>query len=219
MPNDIKITICEYGSDIITGLPNGQKIKCKDTIYLNIHILEEYEPMSTQHLKTEDIIEELDKVSKNIRRYINYVILAPFVCPIEYPEVLGPILATGHSDKGKIIIYAIPASRDYLKSTLAEQFCLSHEAGHIIDGKKESKNDSFACSSRWTMAMCEDSKSRKRADLPKYYVSWYAQDMKSLHEDFADSVMYYSDDRHRIFLKENFPNRYKILEELLEKLD
>jgi hypothetical protein len=57
---------------------------------------------------------------------------------------------------------------------------------------------------------------RTRQDLTTYLVSPNAEEMKSLREDFADSVMFFSDDGcYKEFLRENYPNRYKILEELI----
>ena len=52
--------------------------------------------------------------------------------------------------------------------------------------------------------------------MPLFLVSKNAEDLQCLREDFADSVMYFSDEGlYKEFLKENFPNRYKILEELI----
>jgi hypothetical protein len=79
--NAPEFTIHEYGSDVIFGLPDDQKIKCKDTIYLGVHILEEAESLGTQQLKTKDIIEELDKIPTKIRQYISSIVLATFSHP------------------------------------------------------------------------------------------------------------------------------------------
>jgi hypothetical protein len=49
----IETTIHEYGSDVITGMPDGQKIKWKDTTYSRIqvvylHRVVEHEKRSTR---------------------------------------------------------------------------------------------------------------------------------------------------------------------------
>jgi len=163
-------------------------------------------------------------VPTNIRKYISTIVLAPFDHP--YQELFnkrrgksGAAFASADYGKRQITIYPIPAERSVLKNTLAEHLTLSHEAGHIIDASiQPPEMGFFAYTPRWSEAMCKDSKvERARQDLPQYMVSANAEQMKSLREDFADSVMYFSDEGgYKEFLKENFPNRYKLLEELID---
>ena len=218
-----EFNVREYGSDVIFGMPDGPKTKWKETAYLGVYILEEYEPIGTQNLKTEDLINELGKVPNNIRKYITSIVLAPFSHPHQewFNKRMGRegnAFASANPELGQITIYAIPKERAILKETLSKHFTLAHEAGHIIDAViQQPEFGFFAYSPKWSKAMCEDSRvERNRSDLPSYLVSPYAEEMKSLRDDFADSVMYFSSEgRYKEFLKENFPNRYKILEELL----
>jgi len=116
-------------------------------------------------------------------------------------------------------------NRDFLKRRLSEHFTLPHEAGHIIDGNIRGPNKFYSTGMEWQEAMCLDTRTkRNRTDLPEYYVSDYAEDTRkkfgkgrALLEDFADSVMYFSDENgYKEFLKENFPHRFWILEDLLK---
>ena len=213
-----KFTIHEYGSDVILAL-NDIKLKCKDTIYKGVHILEEAEPTGAQHLKTEDILEEIDKLPRYICKYISSVALVPFPCPHE--ENGDPILADAKWLKMQVTIYAIPYDRNVLKDALAHHHTLAHEAGHIIDREimrnKGQSSNYLSYTPQWAKAMCEDSRiKRTRSDMPTYLVSQYAEKRQSIGEDFADSVKCFSFQEGRVFLKDNFPNRYKILEEHIE---
>jgi len=72
----IRTELHEYGSGVIVGMQEGQKIKWNDIeTSFGIHILEEYKPSGTQQLKAEDIIEELNKIPENIRKYVISVAL------------------------------------------------------------------------------------------------------------------------------------------------
>jgi hypothetical protein len=224
MPENVhEYTIHEYGPDVISGLDAHQKIKFKDTTYQGVHILEEAEPLGTQHLKTEDIKEELDKLPKNIRKYITSIVLAPFTHPHQdwfdrRSGREGNAFASANPELLQITIYAIPQERNVLKDTLAKHFTLAHEAGHLIDGKIQPPEFGFfAYTPTWSKAICEDSRvKRNREDLPSFLVSSYAEELKSLRDDFADSVMYFSDEGgYKEFLKENFPNRFRLLEGFL----
>lgn len=218
----VETGIYEYGSDVVNGMPEGQKIKWTDaTTSSRIHVLEEYEPIGTQNLKIEDIIEELNKIPPNIRKYISIIVLAPFNHPGQdcINKRIGresTAFASGDWLNRQITIYAIPKERSILKETLSDHMTLPHETGHIIDGNIQRNMEFFAYTPRWTKAMCEDTKVEHiTPDLPYYFVSPNAEDLKSLREDFADSVMYFSSSIYNKFLKTDFPNRYKILEELI----
>lgn len=186
MPNDgQRNTTHNYGLRVIPALKDI-KLKFKDTEYQRIDILEEAEPIGTQRLRTEDIIEEIDKLPENIRKYITSIVLFPFSFPDD--DVNDPVLASADWSKKQIIIYAISQDRQTLKDTLASNLTLAHEAGHIIDGcvLRNTGNSSYFLSytPRWAMAMCADSKiKRTRDDLPLYLVSVYAEKRQSLGED------------------------------------
>lgn len=214
----------EYDSSVVAGMPEGQRIKWSDAITTSrIHILDESEPMGAQKLRIEDIIGELNKVPPNIRKYIWTIVLTPYPNPYNEffrrrsgREVDG--LAFSDYEKRQIIICPTSMGREKTKETIAKQFTLIHETGHIIDATiQPPEMGFFAYTPKWTKAICEDTKVTKtRPGLPSYLLSDYAEDMKSLREDFADSVVYFSDEGGlKILLRENFPNRYRILEDLL----
>jgi hypothetical protein len=214
----VKTEIHEYGSDVINGLPKGQKIKWSEFITTSkIHILEEYEPTGAQHLKAEDVIEELNKIPENIRKYISIIVLAPFSFSGYYAECP---FASAYWLNSEITIYAFESDRAFLKDKLARHHTIAHEAGHIIDrnimhGSGYSSNY-LSYTPMWSKAMCADSQiMRVHEKWPSYLISPYAEDRNSIGEDFADSVMYFSYETSKAFLRDNYPNRYKILEEFL----
>jgi hypothetical protein len=226
----IRIEIHEYDSSVVVGMPKDQKIKWKDIeTAFRIHILEEYEPSGAQHLKAEDIIEELNRIPENMRKYVTSVALVPFAHPYkdhfiskEDAEDGWTIIGSGDYYKNQITIYAVPLDRPNIKSVLRNKRTLCHEAGHIIDGdprakaKLKIKARFISHTPQWTMAMCQDSKiKRESTELSSYFVSKYAEGMYLLNEDFADSVKYFSDEFCRAWLKQYCPSRYKILEDLL----
>lgn len=225
----VNTEIHEYGSDVVMGMPAGQKIKWKDTTCsrkdatTRVHILEEFEPTGKQNLKTEDIIEELNKLPNNLRKYVISIALVPFGHPDQgyfnrrTGNSGGVAFASGDFVNCQITIYAIPKERSILKEALASHFTLAHEIGHIIDGVIQKESEFFAYTPKWTKAMCEDTKiTHITPDLPYYFVSLNAENMNSLREDFADSVMYFSSNIYNEFLKVDFPNRYKILKEIID---
>jgi hypothetical protein len=221
----LEYTVCEYGPDIVLGMPDGQKTKMRNFLFENITIVEEDAPMGTQKLKADDIIEELEKIPKNIRKYIRSVVLSPYTypCPKYFAgenEKEELILASGDYVNRQITIYALPQDRSVLKEGLANNFTLAHETGHIVDRAIDPKRGFFAYTLQWSKAICEDSKiKRNKSDLPSYLVSPYAEHKQSIREDFADSFMFFLDKgRREVFLKENYPHRYKILEELFDRI-
>ena len=159
--------VCEYGPDIVLGMPKGQTIEMNNTIFENITIVDEYDPSGTQKLKAEDIIEEIKKIPKNIRKYISSIVLSPFTHP--YQELFNKRMgreakafASADYERRQITIYAVPEERSCLKERLAKHFTLSHEAGHIIDGAiLDPVMGFFAYNPRWVKAICEDSKIRR----------------------------------------------------------
>ena len=200
-------------------MPKGQKIKWREFITTSrIHILEEYEPTGAQHLKAEDIIEELNKIPENIRKHISIIVLAQFSFSGDGAE--DPFASADWS-KSEITIYAFDHDREFLKERLADHQTIAHEAGHIIDRNimRGMGHNSYYLSytPMWSKAMCADSQlGRAHPDLPLFLISYYAEDRQSIGEDFADSVMWYSHESSKAFLRDNYPNRYKILEEFLE---
>jgi len=226
----IRTELHEYGSGVIVGMQEGQKIKWNDIeTSFGIHILEEYKPSGTQQLKAEDIIEELNKIPENIRKYVISVALVPFTHPYkehfiseEEVEDGWAIIGSGDYCKNQITIYAVPLDRSILKDVLRKELTLGHEAGHIIDGdprakaKLKTKGRFISHTPQWTMAMCKDSKiKRASTELPSYFVSKYAEDAYLLNEDFAESVKCFSDEYFRAWLSQYCPSRYKILDDLL----
>jgi hypothetical protein len=213
----VNTEIHDYGSSVINGMPKGQKIKWREFITTSrISILEEYAPTGAQHLKVGDIIEELNKIPENIRKYISIIVLAPFS-----GDGAEDPFASADWSKSEITIYAFDHDRAFLKKQLADHRTIAHEAGHIIDRNimRNKGHSSYYLSytPMWSKAMCADSKLR-RLDLDPslFLISPYAECRQSIGEDFADSVMLFSYETSKELLKENYPNRYKILEEFLE---
>ena len=76
-----------------------------------------------------------------------------------------------------------------------------HELGHIID----SKVGNISEKQEWSAAIVEDEKMNNKKSVSSYGET-------SLKEDFAESIKLYY--RNRDYFRENFPNRFKLLEEL-----
>ena len=185
--------------------------------------------MGTQQLKAEDIIEELNKIPENIRKYVISVALVPFTHPYkehfiseEEVEDGWAIIGSGDYCKNQITIYAVTLDRPTLKGVLRNELTLCHEIGHIIDGdarakaKLKTEGRFISHTLRWAMAMCKDNKNKRATtELSSYFVSKYAERTYLLNEDFADSVKFFSDENCRAWLKQNCPSRYRILEDLL----
>lgn len=215
----VETEIRVYSSDVINGLPKNQNIEWRDVITASkIHILEESVPTGTQRLKVEDVIEELNKIPENIRKYISIIVLAPFSFSGDSAECP---FASADWSKSEITIYALEHDREFLKKLLADHHTIAHEAGHILDRNimwgKGYSSYFLSYTPMWSRAICADSQiQRSLKDLPPFLISTYAEDRQSIGEDFADSVMLYSYETSKIFLKDNYPNRYKILEEFLE---
>jgi hypothetical protein len=190
--------------------------------YKGATVWEEVNPIGTQHLKAKDIIERLKSFPDYLSRQVRYVILSPFSNPNEC-IINGEYKKTWAScnyENARITFFMQPFfdrenSKLYL---LSHKRTLQHEIGHIIGGNLIHRNDFNKSGIGWIEAMCLDSRlERVRSDLPKYYVSKYAEisnnEFDALLEDIAESVVQYSDENDlRNQLKENYPNRYKILE-------
>ena len=209
--------IREFGPDVIWGLPVDQKMKMVITYHRSTKILEEADPIGAQHLKSEDIIYELEKLPNCLRERIALIVLSPF-------DKID-CFADSNDLSAQITIYAKNENRDFLRKRLSKHLTLCHEAGHMFDGNIRGPNNFYSTGMEWQEAMCLDTKTKRdRTDLPEYYVSDYAEHTRktigkgrALLEDFADSVMYFSDESgYKEFLKENFPNRFGILEDLLK---
>lgn len=213
----------EFGNDFMHGMPRGQTIRMVSILYDGVDIWSEYEPSGEQHLAPTDIIEELRRTPKTISQYISSIVLSPFDNPddLVWSELLGKkveSLATSYCPGQRIVIYSRPESREDIKTRLIDHLTLQHEAGHIIDchtGIATSRR--FSGSAEWSEAMSFDSQiQRDRSDLPRYFISYYAEDMQSNKEDFADAVAYYSDaEWNDGFLEKYYPNRYKLLQRLI----
>jgi len=216
--------IREFGPDVVWGMPDDQKIKMTGTRQKNITVWEEFRPIGTQHLKSEDIIEELKNVPDFLSKYIALIVLSPFDLLKNSPFATRNPFASFNAYSAEILFPKRPEDRNFLKTVLSNHLTLQHEAGHIIDGNIRGPNRFYSTGMEWLEAMCLDTKVKHTApDLPKYYISENAESTKeigeglALMEDFADSVMFFSDERRwKKFLKREFPNRYKTLDGLLK---
>lgn len=218
--------IQEFGPDIILGMPKDEKMKMLGSQFKNITIWEEVEPLATQHLTAEDVIEELVKVPDALIKYVRWIVLSPFANPKDYifKDVVGETLASCDYHSAQITIFKSSKERADLKNLLAKHFTLQHEIGHIIGGGFIFANNFNSIGLNWLEAMCSDAKvERTPLDLPKFFVSKYAEDIMvcgviyALLEDVADSVAYFTDEKLlKTLLRINYPNRYKILEEILK---
>jgi hypothetical protein len=212
-------TLCEIGSDVLLGVQPGQTIKMKCTMFEGVAIWEEDRPSVSQHLKTEDIEEELKSVPTNIRKHAVSIYLSPF-CYESDNEPSVEIFALTNSATYEIIISARAETRAYLIDHMHKCRTLSHEIGHIIDIKKANQDAKlFSGSKEWTEAMEADSKiKRSLSNLPTYFISWNAEESGkyAAREDFADSLIHFANNEQgKLFLKTNYPNRYKRLRGLL----
>jgi len=220
-----------FGPDFVRGMPEGQTIWMVSTEYDNITIWEECEPLGTQPLKTEDVIEELKAIPKNILNYVTSVVLSPFSSEADpalrklFHDENSITVADTNSYIKQITIYAIPLSRSAAKQHISVHRTIQHEAGHIIDYAIQARTpgtgyDLFSRDDEWTTAMNEDIKIKQaeKAEngLPQFFITPYADKMKWKQEDFAEAVAIYSVESNREPLKEYCPNRYKILEKILK---
>jgi hypothetical protein len=210
--------IKEFGPEVLLGMPGDYPpIKMTGWPYKGATVWEEVDPIGTQHLKAEDIIEKLKSFPDYLSRPVRYVILSPFSGPNEC--VGEKTWASCNYEKAQITFFMQPFDREFSKRyLLSNKLALQHEIGHIIGGNLIYRKNFNKSNIGWIESMCLDSKiERVRSDLPKYYVSRNAEKAKSefdaLLEDIADSVAQYSEGNNlRNQLKENYPNRYKILE-------
>ena len=60
------VEIVRVGRKYVWGLPEGQTVLMTKTMYKNVEIYAESEPIGTQSLKTEDIIEELKQIDEKL---------------------------------------------------------------------------------------------------------------------------------------------------------
>jgi hypothetical protein len=223
--------IREFGPDFVRGMPEGQTIWMVGTEYDDTTIWEECEPLGTQNLRSEDIIEELKKIPKSIRKYITSVVLSPFNSEADYAfrEYFHAKSLTAIANPNpyikQVTIYAYPLSRIMAKQLISDNRTIQHETGHIIDYLIEASIPGttyklFSRDDEWTAAMNEDIKMKQsekaERGLPRFFITPYADRISWKQEDFAEAVAIYSVESNREKLKEYYPNRYKILEKLLK---
>jgi hypothetical protein len=92
---------------------------------------------------------------------------------------------------------------DYLAHVMA------HEAAHVLDGSLKVEDGRwFSDQLRWNKAKGDDT--RKGSSE---WVSDYARQSEAIHEDFADAVALYVEDKG--YFKWKYPNRTKLIEEVL----
>lgn len=208
-------TIQEFGSE--AGMP--QPTKFVGTTYQNIIIWEEYEPIGTQNLGVQDIIEEIKQTPEVIKNYITAIILSPY----NHPNPKIDAFASQCELLGHIIIYGRSNNIEELKSRMRSG-TLRHEAGHIIDRKINPDWERFSWSTTWRNAQKHDARIGKgKFNFPINWVPGNAEKYSKeysiewgLEEDFADSVKFYSgNEALNTLLKIFYPNRNKILRKYL----
>jgi len=228
---DIPCYMDEVGSDIevicvgrkyIWGLSEGQPVLMTKTMYEKVEIYAEHEPIGTQPLKTEDIIEELNKIDKRLLKYISCIVLSPLEDSTDdnfknryNSEKDEKPIAIMNPDTMQISIFARPCNRNDAKELISGHMTLIHEIGHLIDYKFGKDNKTISESKEWEYAVGEDTKIKKTEDdLPKYYVSLNSEKTKNIREDFADSFIYFMLEKSKEWFRINYKNRNRILEEL-----
>jgi len=216
--------IVKFGKKYVWGLQSGQTILMIKTIYENIEIYAEYEPIGTQSLKTEDIIEELDKIDKKLLKYVSCIVLSPLECPrnLQY-QILSnsndKIIAEVDSITKQVSVFARECNRAEAKEIISDHITIIHEIGHLIDSNFKINNKCFSENKNWIDAMEEDNKiDQMQKDLPKYYVSESSERANSNKEDFSDSFIFFTYERSKQWFAHTYPNRNKILEELWKRL-
>jgi hypothetical protein len=217
----------EFKPDEIIGMPqNHPPIKMAGWTYRGATVWEEVNPTGRQYLKAEDIIEKLKTFPDYLVRPVHYVILSPFGNPKDsvFGEIIEITWASCNYDKAQITFFMQPLDEESSKSHFTQKLVLQHEIGHIIGGNLLYRKNFNKSGITWLEAMCLDAQfERPNPNLPKYYVSRYAESAKAesefnaLLEDIAESIAQFSDENNlKIQLKDNYPNRYKILEGLLK---
>lgn len=208
----------KFGVEV--GLPTDIGIEFKANVFEGITIWSECVPTGAQHLEPEDIIDELKKLNKNIKKHISAILLSPS----DHPKG-NKNFASLCDLPGYIIIYSRPIKREILRLYLRSRGTLYHEGGHIMDVNLGSDGANFSHRAEWSEAQLHDSEVRRSS--PKYLGYWifgsaetYLQEYGekwALQEDFADSIRYYLCNKSwkRCF-KKNYPNRYEIVKKLLE---
>jgi hypothetical protein len=220
-----KTAIQEFGSDFVRGMPSGQRIEMVSFTFEHITIWEEYKPIGTQHLKAEDIIEELKSIPECIRNYITSIVLSPFdsIANDFWRERTGDkdLITFANPDPHikQITIYAISQPQSILKKCLKDNMTIQHEAGHMIDFLTPSKGKFFSEDSEWCLAMLKDEevKQKEKAEngLPAHFISDRIEKYNSNPEDFAESIAIFSVDYYRKLFREYNPNRCEILKRIL----
>lgn len=216
--------VVRLGSKYIWGLPEGQSILMTKTMYQNIEIYAERDPIGTQMLRTEDIIEELNKIPRKLLKYVFCIVLSPLDNPLnshftkKYSVPNGiKSIAMVDSDMRQISIFkqVQNCDRNGAKSDLSENMTIIHEIGHLLDSRFGQGSISLSKGEKWRLAMEEDASIKGiQASSPEYYVPGNARIFKDIGEDFADTFKYFMNDITKSWFVITFPNRNKILEEL-----
>lgn len=215
----------EFGPNFVRGMPADQRIKMVPLVFKHITIWEEYEPKGTQHLRAEDILDELRYIPNCIINYISSIVLSPFDCDSNdyWRKRTGDKGLVGIANPDphtkQITIYAIPESRNILKQYLKDNLTIQHEVGHIIDFLTPSHGKFLSEGVDWSSAMLKDMEvkpvEKMKHALPTYYVSDDAKELDTNPEDFAESVAIYSVKNYRMRFRKCYPNRCEILKRLL----
>lgn len=192
--------------------------KFASTAFENIIIWKECEPLGTQKLSVDDIIEELKRTPEDIMKHIISIILSPYGHPKSGIEAFASVCDL----PGYIIIYNSHHSREESKDHMMKLGTLRHEVGHIIDRKLGYDNKKFSHGAKWERARKLDARVGKVHSYPKNWLPGSAEKYSKenlewgLEEDFADSIRCFTGNNiWNSMLKDNYPNRYKIIKELL----
>jgi len=192
------VEVIRVGRKYVWGLPEGQTILMTKTMYKNVEIYAEYEPIGTQPLKTEDIIEELKQIDEKLLKYIFCIVLSPLDDLTDNNfknkynlEADDKAIAMMSVDMKQISIFARTCNRHDAKQLISDQMTLVHEMGHLIDYKMGKDNKAISDSPEWKSAMEEDFEIEKTEDnLPTYYVSIWS-DKPKVFEKILQTRLYF----------------------------
>lgn len=161
-----------------------------------------------QSITPERLINVLDDIPQEYRKYVKNIHILDTYNPADsyWKKVykgFNKSFATG--GKGEISFYRNSESifsQSYLKDTVM------HEIGHNLDlVKGKGKSWSKLQDGPWINAVEADYKFKGKKSPTKY-------GLNSMAEDFAESLVYYNTNPKKF--NNDFPNRYKALNELLE---
>lgn len=161
---------------------------------------------SKQHIREEDIAEEMKKVMPPLRKQAKEIQLVDYENPLDsYWRIRYNSTDSSYSIGGNemVIFFQNDSNKGMPHS-------LRHELGHNLDERHARGGVRFSELDEWSEARVYDAKDI--TDPNSFWVSGYGA--KGNVEDFAESVAFYDEDRDK-FASE-YPARAKILRRLLE---